>query len=82
MHKVRDTLKNNIRENTKRSNHIYKDGDYVLVTDYDVKRKMMAQNQGPYRINQVLTNGTVKLQRGPVEETINIRRLIPFKGTI
>ena len=82
MHKVRDTLKNSTRENSKRSNHIYKDGDYVLVTDYDVKRKMMAQNQGTYRINQILTTGTVKLQRGPVEETITIRRLIPFKGTI
>ena len=82
MHKVRDTLKNNERENKTRNNHIYKDGDYALVTDYDVKRKMMAPNQGPYLINKVMTNGTVKLQRGPVEETINIRRLIPFKGTI
>ena len=82
MHKVRDTLRNNLRENNKRSNHIYKDGDYVLVTDYDIKRKMMAPNKGPYLINKVLTNGTVKLQRGPVEETLNIRRLIPFKGTI
>ena len=51
MHKVRDTLKSNSMENTKRFNHIYKDGDYVLVTDYDVKRKMMAQNQGTYQIN-------------------------------
>ena len=82
MHKVRDTLRNNLRENNKRSNHIYKDGDYVLVTDYDIKRKMMAPNKGPYLINKVQTNSTVKLQRGPVEETINIRRLIPFKGTI
>ena len=82
MHKIRDILKKNTRESIKRSNHIYKDGDYVLVTDYDVKRKLMAPNKGPYCINSVMTNGTVKLQRGPVEETINIRRLIPFKGTI
>jgi hypothetical protein len=82
MHKVRDTLRNNLMGKNKISNHIYKDGDYVLVTDYDIKRKMMAPNKGPYLINKVLTNGTVKLQRGPVEETLNIRRLIPFKGTI
>ena len=64
------------------SNHICKDGDYVLVTTYDIKQKLIAPNQELFRINRVMTNGTVNIQRGPVDITINIRRLIPFKGTI
>ena len=43
---------------------------------------MSGQNEGPFRVNVVCTNGTVKIQRVPAEEQINIRRLIPFKGTV
>ena len=82
VHSTLDTLKNNERENKTRNNHTYKDGDYALVTDYDVKRKMIAPNQGPYLINKVMTNSIIKLQCNPAEETINIRRLVTFKGTI
>ena len=53
----------------------------MYVTTTDIKRKMSGQKEGPFRVNVVCTNGTVKIQRGPTEEQINIRRLIPFKGT-
>ena len=82
MRKARDTLLNTAAENRTRSNHKYKVGDYTFISLGKLSRKLKAPNEGPYRINSSMqaTNGTVKLQRGPVEETINIRRLIPFKG--
>ena len=79
--KAKESLKSNIRENSKRSNYKYVVGDYAYVTTTDIKRKMSGQNEGPFRVNVVCTNGTVKIQRGSTEEQINIRRLIPFKGT-
>ena len=79
--KAKMALKSNIRENSKRSNYKYVVGDYAYITSNDIKRKLSAQNDRPYRINIVYTNGTVKIQRGSTEEQINIRRLIPFKGT-
>ena len=46
-----------------------------------LKEKCQVKNEGPFRVNVLCTNGTVKIQRGPTEEQINIRRLVPFKGT-
>ena len=81
--KARKAVQSNIRENSKRSNFQYQVGMYAYVTSTDIKRKMGPQNEGPYyRINDVFTNGTVKIQRGPTEEQINIRRLIPFVGNV
>lgn len=34
---------------------------------------------GPYRITQVNTNGTVRLKINAVTDTVNIRRIHPFK---
>jgi hypothetical protein len=34
---------------------------------------------GPYRITHTYTNGTVRIQRGVVNERVNIRRLTPYK---
>ena len=35
--------------------------------------------QGPFVIQQVNDNGTVRLKIGAVTDTVNIRRLHPFK---
>ena len=78
---AKESLKSNIRENSKRSNYIYVVGDYAHVTTTNIKWKMSGQNEGPFRVNVVCTNGTVKIQRGSTEEKINIRLIIPFKGT-
>ena len=76
MRKARDTLNNTFRENRTRSRHIYKVGDYAFITAGKIQLKLSAPNEGPYRINSSnqTTNGTVHLQRGPVEEKINIVR--------
>ena len=33
---------------------------------------------GPYQITHTYTNGTVRIQRGVVNERVNIRRLTPY----
>ena len=70
-------IKDNLRENAKRISHDYEENDMVYVTSFDVKRKLQVK-EGPFRITQVFTNGTVCIQRSPlVQERINIRRLYP-----
>ena len=82
MRKARDTLLNTGAENRTRSNHKYKVGDYVYINKGKLSRKLTAPHDGPYRINETnqAINNMVQVQRGPVEETINIRQLIPFSG--
>jgi hypothetical protein len=70
--------KNNDRENSKRKHHTYKEGDMVMLR-IGSENKYERPYGGPHRILQVNTNGTVKLQIGAVTDTINIRRLHPYK---
>jgi transposase InsO family protein len=69
--------KNNIAENAKRTAHLYKKGDQVLLKR-GTENKYESPYQGPYCILQVNDNGTVRLKVGAVKDTINIRRLTPF----
>ena len=68
----------NARENSKRIGHTYKVGDKVLLSKPGIIPKMSTPREGPYRIIRVYTNGTVRIQRGPVASRVNIRRLTPF----
>ena len=43
-----------------------------------IHRKAEDKNIGPYLITEVFSNGTVRIQRGTINERINIRRLSPF----
>ena len=70
--------KSNERENKTRVDYDYAIGDKVLITYDGVRRKLTPRREGPYDVIQVYTNGTVKIQRGPLRERINIRRLTPF----
>jgi len=76
-----EMTRNNNRENRLRIPHEYKVGDQVLVQRPGTLRKMTTPRQGPYKIVQVNTNGTIRIQRGVVTETINIRRVTPFIDT-
>lgn len=69
----------NMRENKNRVEYDYKIGDFVLISDKDIKRKLDCPTKGPYKINEVHSNGTLLIQRGAVEERINIRRCTPYK---
>jgi hypothetical protein len=70
----------NARENSKRVAHDYKVGDYAYILRDGNYRKLEGDKQGPYRITEVFTNGTVRIQKGIVNERINIRRLTPHFG--
>ena len=68
----------NKRGNAKRIDFDYKVGQkaYVVITDIH-HRKLHGPKKGPYLITEVYTNGNVRIQRGAVNERINIRRLEP-----
>jgi hypothetical protein len=67
----------NRRENKNRVSFTYRPGDYCTIEIADA-RKLERPREGPYVITNVYSNGTVQVQRGPVSERINIRRLNPF----
>jgi hypothetical protein len=66
------------RENNRRRNFDYRAGEFVLEVDKD-PTKLGLRTSGPYRIEQVHTNGTLTIRRGPnLTDRLNIRRLRPF----
>jgi hypothetical protein len=77
--KKRRIEENNSRENAKRIKHTYEKGDKVLLENPE-KIGKLARNKylGPYEILEVYSNGTIRIQRGRVKETINIRRAHPY----
>ena len=67
-------------KNAKRIEHEYRVGEKVLLEKPGLVSKLSAPRMGPYRItNTTYTNGTVRIQRGVVNERVNIRRLTPYK---
>ena len=76
--KQQETNKNNERENKKRLPHKYNVGDQVLITYPGLQRKLKKKRDGPYPILRVFDNGTLRIKRGAIEETINIRRVTPY----
>ena len=55
--------------------------DYVYVVKDGVYRKIEGDKEGPYRVTEVYSNNTIRIQKGIVNERINIRRLTPHFGT-
>ena len=72
--------KNNERENAKRKNYQYAIGQMVLVKDE--QRRKFGQNAyiGPYAIENVNDNGTVRIRKGNVSDIINIRQIKPYSS--
>ena len=70
---------NNECENAKRVKHNYQVGDKVLMQRTDSTRKLERPYDGPYEVTEVFTNGTVALQKGIVNERVNIRRIFPYR---
>ena len=69
--------KANLRENNNRVDYDYQIDDKVYVIKDSIYRKLEAPKLGLFVITDVYTNGTVRIQRGNVNERINIRRLEP-----
>ena len=73
--------RSNARENKKRVPFDYTVGSKALIikaTDGSHLPKAEDVHEGPYLVTQVFTNGTVRLQRGSVNERLNVRRLTPY----
>jgi transposase InsO family protein len=70
---------NNQKENAKRVKHEYHVGDKVLMQRTNSTRKLERPYDGPYEITEVFTNGTVAVQKGIVNERVNIRRVFPYR---
>jgi transposase InsO family protein len=68
---------NNKRENQSRRVHHYSIGDKILVKARK-RSKHELEYDGPYAITQVNDNGTVRFQKGIVNDAVNIRRIKPF----
>ena len=66
------------KTNKRRIDFDYSVGQKVLLTKDGILRKVEDKNKGPYLITQVHHNGTVRIQRGTINERINIRRLSPY----
>ena len=75
--KQMSTDKSNLRENSKRIDYDYTVGQQVYIVRDKPYRKLEGPKLGPFEITEVFTNGNVRIQRGSVNERINIRRLEP-----
>ena len=69
---------NNKRENAKRVSHKYKRNDKVLFKRQEKSKYGQDPWEGPYKITKVNNNGTVRLKKGAVYETVNIRLIKPY----
>jgi hypothetical protein len=71
--------RNDRRENASRISHDYKVGDKELLKK-PVKhlRKLEAPRTGPHTVTALYTNGTLRIQKGKINERVKIRRLFPY----
>jgi len=70
--------KNNANENKKRIQHIYQAQDLVLVKNKQSTKFGKDAYNGPWTIQEVRDNGTVKISKGPVSDVYNIRNITPY----
>ena len=71
-------VQRNLAENEKRIDFDYAVGQKVLLKKDGIIRKLEDKYDGPYTITDVHVNGTVRIQRGTVNERVNIRRITPY----
>ena len=64
--------KNNANENKKRIQHIYQAQDLVLVKNEQSTKFGKDDYNGPWTIQEVRDNGTIKISKGPVSDVYNI----------
>ena len=72
---------NNERENSSRVPYSYQVNQLVMLDVTGTTKSKYAQNpfKGPYKVLKVNDNGTVVLEMGPLIDTVNIRKIKPFK---
>jgi hypothetical protein len=71
--------RNNRRENASRIPHDYKVGDKVLLKKPGKHlRTLETPRTGAHTVTAIYTNGTLRIQKGNVNEWVNKRRLFPY----
>lgn len=70
---------NNRKENSKRTPHLYRVGDQVVIKDAQRVKYGTDAYHGPYTLTEVRDNGTVRVQMGAVNDVYNIRNIHPYK---
>jgi hypothetical protein len=68
--------KNKKRENAKRIDYDHAVGNSILKIKAGAL-KMEQPREGPFNVIRARTDGTVTTQKGPIEERLNIRQIIP-----
>ncbi|KAL7529282.1 hypothetical protein ACHAWF_002915, partial [Thalassiosira exigua] len=66
------------RENARRIDYDYRVGQKVLLTRDGTLRKSELKYDGPFTVTEVYMNGTVRIQRGTINERLNIRIIVPY----
>jgi hypothetical protein len=69
--------KNNNIENGKHVNHHYQIGDKILLQQKK-HSKHEQEYKGPFKLTAMNDNGTVRFQKGIVNNVVNIRHIKPF----
>jgi hypothetical protein len=65
--------------NNNRISHDYKVGDKILLKKPGKHlRKLEAPRTGPHTVTAIYINGTVCIQKGKVNEIVNIRLFFPY----
>lgn len=77
--KQRMIEKNNKKENASRIPHTYQVNDMVLYKNVMNSKFSEDPWKGPYQIQQVNDNGTVRLKMGKVTDRVNVRNIKPYK---
>ena len=68
----------NKRENSKHIRHTYNVGDLVSKDRNQLQPKLHRPRDGPYTVEKIYTNGTLKIRKGITSEKVSIRRLNPY----
>jgi hypothetical protein len=66
------------RENTKRIKYDYKVNDLILLDRGILQRKLIPKRDGPYQVNRVYSNGTLKILKGIYVQRVSIRQCTPY----
>ena len=69
---------NNAKENSKRIPHQYKPEDLVLVKNEQSTKFGKDAYNGPWTIQEVRNNGTVKISKGLISDIYNICNITPY----
>ena len=71
---------NNIRENSKRKDHLFKENELVLIRQAQTTKYGTDQFRGPYPIVSINDNGTLRVRESStLVDTYNVRQVAPYR---